>query len=117
MEDVKVKKAELLATLRTNKQEHQAQYDAALIKYREKLIEELEKHLDLAKKGKKVPHHLLLTIPEVHVDAFETAIQMLEWEVDDEVSISMYDFQRFVQNEWEWSKAFHANTTSYLKGR
>lgn len=116
MENITVNKAELLATLQTNKAEHRDQYEEALGKYREALIAELEEKLADAHQGNKVEHHLNLRIPESHLDSFETAIQMLEWEVEETVELDQVDFQRYVQNQWEWARSFASNTASYLAG-
>lgn len=116
MENITVNKNDLMKTLRTNQQEHEAQYAAAIVKYREKLIEELDKKLARAKEGKPVKHQFYLPIPENFTDDFETAIQMLEWAQGDTVDLSYRDFQRFVQNKWEWNDRFASNTTAYLVG-
>lgn len=115
MEKVAVSKKDLLKTLRRNKNEHEKQYTKALEKYREKLIEELNEKLERAMAGKTVKHQFLLPIPENFTDRFQTAIEMLEWEVGDIVELDQQDFARYIQNRWEWNERFLANTGSYLK--
>lgn len=114
MNTITVNKEELLRTLRENKAEHEEQYKAASVAYRKKLVAQLEKKLAKAKAGKNVKTYFTLPEPEKHTDSFETAIQMLEWEEDSVVRLDSRDFQRFVQNQWEWAHSFASNTGSYL---
>jgi hypothetical protein len=116
MDRITVSKADLMETLKSNQREHNKQYEAALKQYRKQLVAELDYLLERARKGKTVSHYLKLAIPEQHDDSFKTAIEMLEWSVSDTVELDQRDFQRFVQNEWEWKQSWHANTASYLPG-
>lgn len=114
MNTITVNKAELLATLENNLSQHEEEYAQALVKYREKLIEELDGKLADAKAGKKVDHMLRLPIPQSYAESFQTAIEMLQWSVDDEVELDQRDFQRFVQNQWEWAQQYAASNAVYL---
>jgi predicted phage-related endonuclease len=111
---ITVNKEELLNTLERNQTQHETDYADALVAYRAKLIEELDQKLADAKAGKKVDHHLRLPIPESYAESFQTAIEMLQWDVAAEVQLDQRDFQRFVQNQWEWQHQFAASTAAYL---
>jgi hypothetical protein len=54
--------------------------------------------------------------PEEHTEDFDRAIEMLQWEVGDEVTLSEHDFATLVQNQWGWARSFASNTTSYVGG-
>ena len=47
---------------------------------------------------------------------YDTALAMLEWEVDDTVELDYRSFERLVENKWEWRASFAANTESYVGG-
>jgi hypothetical protein len=113
METITVDKADLHAKLETNRQAHQELFDKAQVVYREKMIEELDRALAEAKAGRRIRRAFSLPVPENHVEDFDTAIQMLEWETEDYVELSHRDFRRYVQNQWEWERSFAANTMSY----
>jgi hypothetical protein len=113
MDNITVDKADLIATLRDNRDKHRDLFDKAQVVYREKMIEELDRALAEAKAGRKIRRAFTLPTPENHTEDFDTAIQMLEWEAEDYVSLSMRDFMRYVQNRWEWERSFAANTESY----
>jgi hypothetical protein len=116
MEDVKVDKEQLLKTLRKNRKKHRGIYEKALEAYRVAAIEAFEKRLDDAKNGREIVTFVNLPQPEDHTADFDTAIEMLEWDKGKSVILSQRDFQRFVQNKWEWRASFAANTESYVAG-
>lgn len=121
MQNITVNKADLIAKLRTNRDEHKAIYDEAVSVYKERFIREAEKFLmeslEYAKRGEPFKQMVWLPVPEEHTADFDRALEMLEWEVDDEVELSEYEFSQLVQNEWGWAKNFASNTTSYTAGR
>jgi hypothetical protein len=114
MDTIRVKKDDLIATLRGNRDIHRETFLKAQDVYREKVIAAFEERLEAARNGEKILTYINLPEPEDHTDAFNTAINMLEWEIGDEVDLDRRDFQRFVQNQWEWGASFAANTGSYL---
>lgn len=114
MDTVDVDKANLIATIRDNRDRHRSIFEKAQEVYREKMIEELDRALDDAKNGRKIVRFINLPEPEDHTSDFDTALQMLEWEVGDTIELSRRDFQRYVLNQWEWAAGFAANTESYL---
>ena len=113
MDTITVDKEDLLATLRDNRQQHREIFERAQVVYREKVIEELDRALDDAKNGRKIIRHIALPEPEDHTKDFDTAIQMLEWDTAETVTLDRRDFARFVQNRWEWDQTFRQNTVGY----
>jgi len=116
MDTITVRKEDLLDTIRRNRDEHRDIFQRAQEAYREKWIEELDVRLREAQRGYVIRRHFSLPEPEDHTRDFDTAIQMLEWETGDEVELDRRDFQRYVQNQWEWAQSFGANTRSYVEG-
>jgi nitric oxide synthase oxygenase domain/subunit len=113
MDTITVTKADLIATLRENRDAHQEVFDKAQVVYREKMIEELDRALEEARNGGKIRRGFSLPVPENHVEDFDTAIQMLEWDTGDTVDLTMREFRQYVQNEWGWQASYAANTLSY----
>lgn len=113
MDTITVKKEDLLATLRDNRQQHREIFLKAQGVYREKVIEAFEARLEGIRNGERIVTYINLPEPEDHTDAFDTAIEMLEWEQSDTVELNMRDFTRYVQNRWEWRASFAANTEAY----
>jgi hypothetical protein len=115
MENIKVNKGKLMDTMARNREQHRQQFLDAQVIYRERAIEELDRRLQRARDGKKIwDLHFNLPQPRDYTDAYDTAIEMLTWEVGEEIELSERDFQRFVQNNWEWAQAFASSTQAYL---
>ena len=53
-------------------------------------------------------------MPENHEDDFTRAIQMLEWEVGDEVMLAEDEFAQFVQDDWGWKQQFRTTGMAYI---
>lgn len=114
METITVKKDQLLATIKENREAHREQFLKAQEKYRERVIEELDARLEQARNGGRINLGFALPEPVDYTDSYDTAIGMLEWEIGDEITLEEADFKRYVLNKWEWARMFAANTASYL---
>lgn len=114
MKTVTVEKDALIEKVRANREEHRATFLAAQEAFRERVIEELDRRLELARRGDRVELFIRLPEPEDHTDDYDTAIAMLEWEVDPVVELDYRSFERLVENKWEWRASFAANTESYV---
>jgi hypothetical protein len=114
MQEITVEKTALIAKLQSNRDEHRSMFIKAQERYREAMIAELDRALQEARNGDKIRRAFSLPVPEDHTEEFNTAIEMLQWETGDEVQLDQHDFQRYVQNRWQWAASFAANTQSYL---
>lgn len=114
MQNITVDKLRLQETLEKNRDKHRALFLQAQEKYRERVIEELDRRLADARSGRKIDIFISLPEPEDYTGEFDTAISMVEWDENETITLSERDFQRYVLNKWEWAHAFAANTTSYL---
>lgn len=115
MKSITVSKTKLLDTLQKNRDQHQAIYNEANAKFREAAVRELENRLFAARGTGKISLYINLSEPEDHTDSFDTAIAMVKWEQSDSIELTEQDFNRYVQNKWEWERSFAANTMSYIK--
>lgn len=114
MEAITVDRLELIKTLKANRDEHREMFEEALGVYRERVVEELERHLDDAKNGRKISRSIGLVEPRDYTDEYSRVIAMLEWDKNPTVQVSEHDFGRYVLNDWEWREAFAASTGAYL---
>lgn len=114
MDTIKVDKARLIETLKKNREEHKAIFDKAQVVYREQMIAELDRALDEAKNGGKIRRGFSLPVPENHIEDFDTAIQMLEWDQGKTVELTQREFQTYVENKWGWQQSFAGNTQAYV---
>lgn len=114
MSTITVHKQDLIDTVTKNRDEHRAQFLAAQKKYRAKVIEIFDQRLADARDGKKINLHFALPEPVDYTESYNTVLAMLDWEVGSVVELDRDDFERYVENKWEWARMFAANTQSYL---
>ena len=72
--------ADLLDVIRANRAEHRDLFLKAQEKYRERVIEELDKRLEEVRRGKPISLGFHLPEPVDYTDSYDEAIEMLEWE-------------------------------------
>lgn len=116
MRTVKVKKSELVSTLKTNSDVHVREFNKAMEGYWRTAEREVEKLLDRVRNKRwDQPYQIAvsLTRPECHLDEYNTALEMLEWSTEDEVELTQQEFKQFVQDEWSWKEAFAQTTQMY----
>ena len=117
MNQVKVKKDELLKILRKNRAEHRDIFLKAQEKYREVAIKELDAQLKAARSGKPfvLAKIVQLILPKDYTTEYDRAIQMLDMSVDDTIIITAIEFQNYVQDIWNWSRDWAYSNSSYVK--
>lgn len=113
MKEVVVKKDKLLETLRTNKETHRASFETALEGYKARSVELLEEHIARIRAGKVERVVVQLPLPEDHTDDYERAIESLEWNIFDEVHLSITEFDQFVRDNWAWKGEFLRTSAMY----
>ena len=113
MNQVKVKRADLLARVRTNRDAHRTLFLKAQEGYRKLVIEELDRMLKDAKDGLSIRRSVTLTEPSNHIKDYDRVITMLEMSVDDTVTLDAHDFDRYVMDNWDWSRFALATNTAY----
>lgn len=118
MEKVEVSKAELKARLKENLETHQKDFEIAWEAFREKAVHNFEERLKQVKnlkKGEQINLFVNLTVPEDHTNDYEQALDMLDWEVDETVMLTQYEFTQLVRDDWGWKGAF-AQTNAFYTG-
>lgn len=115
MQSIKVKRLELLDTLRANRENHRKVFLEASEGYREAAIAELDKSLEAAKRGERIRRSIGLAEPMDQTREYDRAIRMLEMSVDTEITLSDRDFQQFVMDDWAWKEQFSASNRAYVK--
>jgi hypothetical protein len=110
---VKVKREELLTKVRTNREAHQSLFLKAQEGYRKLVIEELDHMLADAKAGLVIRRSVTLTEPSNHLKDYDRVITMLEMSVEDTITLDAQDFDRYVMDNWDWSRFALATNTAY----
>jgi len=116
MQEITVKKDALRSTLRTNRETHVKDFEIAWEAYHAKVVENVEQLLGAAKnarKGTAINLHVNLHAPVNHVEDYDRALEMLDWEVTDEVVLQEHEFAELVQDNWGWKATFSNLNTMY----
>jgi hypothetical protein len=73
----------------------------------------LEQLLDDVKTGKFKPFVLDLQLPQDHTEDYDTVIGMLGMCTEPEIEIQFSDYQKFVEDKWEWKQHFLFSNAGY----
>lgn len=114
MNTITVKKLDLLIKLRENKEAHVEKYKEALRGYRVKAAEELTKKLEKVRSGKKFDLYSKLNEPNSHEKEYTTVIEMLEFDIKDQVEVTEQEFKAWVKDDWTWKSSFTSSNSGYI---
>ena len=114
MNGTKVKKDELLAIMRTNRDAHWAVFEKALLACREDILATLDRELQRAREGHPIRVSYHFPRPEDHPPDYDRVIRMLEMSVQQVIDLDEEDFARYVMDDWEWKRMWAAN--AYVSG-
>jgi hypothetical protein len=113
---VTVDKKNLLEKMKTNLAKHREQFLEAQEGYREEVIKQLDSMLqDARDKKKRIRVLVELEAPEDHSSEYDTNIAMLEWSINDTITITQQQFNQFVLDKWGWSDRFRGTNAVYSK--
>lgn len=113
MNTIEVSKEELLEVLKTNKATHQSEYESAYEGYVVKASEALDKMKQDLLAGKKSGLYFDLPEPQNYVEHYDLAIEMLEMDKNQLVTLSVGDFKQYVKDQWAWKEGFTLSNSAY----
>lgn len=113
---VKVKKSDLLETLRKNKAEHVEAFDLAYKAWVTDMTVAVDKL-----NGAPINDELLKKVtsvwqnkPKTYADSYVSAIKQMEMEIRDEIDLELHEFDELVCDQWDWQRNFTSNTYSSM---
>ncbi len=115
LENVKIKRLELLAIVKENRAQHRKIFEEAIVGYREQAIKELEVHIQEARDGKRVKRSVSIPEPIDQTREYDKAIRMLELSVDDVIELDHHGFSNLVLDDWHWKQNFIVANSTYSK--
>lgn len=113
MDKVTVQRAELLETLRKNREEHKQIFEEALAGYRTEVVRVLEARLADARQNRRIDLRISLVQPVDQTKEYDRAIRMCEMSVDDTIELSNEAFANYVMDDWSWSHQFLSANSTY----
>jgi hypothetical protein len=106
MRSIKMSKETLRALVQANRDEHRNLFEEALDAFREQAIANLEARIEQIRNGGQVELYLNLEQPVDHTEDYDRVLQMLDYELDEEVTLTEQEFAQYVQDDWGWKQAF-----------
>lgn len=116
MDRVTVKKDELLAALRENRENHRDIFEEACEGYQARAIQLLEEHITRIRQGKREQVQVILPAPADHTKDYDRVIRMVEMSVDNEIDLEASDFASYVMDDWRWKREFLMTNSAYSAG-
>lgn len=114
MEEIQVKKSELVARLQENRDNHRALFLEAQEGYKQALIDTIEEELIRARQGKQPQWKAMrLPVPEDHTKDYDAVIDMVTMDVRDTIDLTQPEFRQYVRDEWRWREEFINTTRTY----
>jgi hypothetical protein len=111
-----VKKSALLAKLQANRATHRAQFLAAQEGFKQAMIDELERRLEDARKGKRFDASFRMTEPVDMTREYDRALTSLEMMIGDDIELDIQEFTCYVMDQWAWSAQVTASNSLYTQG-
>lgn len=115
MNEVRVNKDHLLDALKKNRERHVDTFEQVMEDYRLEAVRLLEEHIHRIENGAVAKVHVTLPAPENYEQEYDNAIAMVEWEESDTITLTAYDFNRYVLDQWEWRGKFDQTVATYSK--
>ena len=110
---IKVKKSDLINTLKKNQKKHIKQFGKAVVAYKREVSKQLNKLHEKNEKG-ELDIRLDLVKPVNKQKNYTKIIEMFDWELDDEVELSQDEFKEYVQDEFGFAIQARLSNSTYL---
>lgn len=111
---ISVKKADLIAKIKENKENHITEYGKAVIAYKEAALELLAELTKKVNEG-DLDIRLNLVTPINNSANYDKIIEMFEWEVNEIVELEQNEFLEYVQDETDFAVNAKFSNSTYLK--
>ena len=109
---IKVNKQELIDIVKKNKEAHIIDYAEAVVAYKKEALRQLRLQTKAVNKGALVVR-INLTSPINEEKSYDKIIRMFEMDVQDEVEISVNEFNEYVLDETSFALQAKMSNSSY----
>lgn len=111
--EILMKKAQLIAAIKKNKEVHIKAYAKAIIAYKKEALKQLAEQTKLAKEG-KLTIFLNLTSPVNLVEHYDELIEMFEIDVREELVLSQQEYNEYYKDKTETTRHAILSNQMYL---
>ncbi len=113
---ITVNKDELMNTLKENRKTHQKEYLETLTGYKKQLEDILVEQIVALKSTEPTKDfrlEVLIVAPSHHLEDYDKYIEMIKWEVKEEIEITSTEFDNLIRDEWHWTGGFKRAYNSF----
>ncbi len=113
---IAIKKADLIAKITENKEKHIKEFEEA----KEAYVIEANKQIEKAKKeldGGSFEIFIKLTTPVNRAEEYDKVIGMFTWEVKEEIELTQSEFNDYIYDDNDSSRAAKFSNSFYSSGR
>ena len=110
---IKVKKADLIAKIKENKENHVKEFEKATYAYREEALRQLRTQLERVEGG-ALDAKLDLITPVNNAENYDNILEMFTWEVEEIVELGQDEFQEYVQDTTDFAVKAKMSNSAYL---
>ena len=116
---VTVKRDDIIDALHQGLKKHKIEYRNAVSEYEEACVKFLEEALEHVKSGVFDREKITLSLikPENYSDEYQRILDMLEYSVDETLTLDADTFRAYFKGEWSWQARFNdivGSTKAYL---
>lgn len=113
LQEVTVDKKQLIETVEKNKEIHAHDFEDTWEEY----IKAFKKALDvvaehLSKNEVDTSELNKLPKPKSYVDSYEETLELLRWEVNEQITLNRDEFQNYVLDNWHWKANFESSKST-----
>lgn len=114
MDSIKVRRDELLAIVKTNREAHRDLFLRAQEGFRARVVERLDKMLADARSGLRYDLSVALSPPIDQTKDYDRVIRALELSINEVVELSEHEFAQYVMDDWAWRQNVMVTNSAYL---
>jgi len=110
---VHVKRDELLAKLKANRENHRKIFLEAQEGFRKEVVKQLDQALKDAREGRRFRNQISIDAPVDQTSDYDRVISMLSMAVDETIELNENDYSAYVLDQWRWRYNFLTSNAKY----
>ncbi len=111
---ITIDKEKLVKKIMANKMDHVKEYGKAMYGYQVAVHLELTNLVKIAATKLYTQVKLNTVAPISYIKKYEEILSMLEFEMNDTIELTTYEFRQYVLNQWDWTESFRLSNTGNI---
>jgi len=114
MKNVRIKKDELIAVIKTNRENHANDYKDAYRKFLtigSQLLH--DRYQEFVNQNKGLTLNFSIAAPLNYLHQYDRILEMLAMETESTVTLDQTEFRQYVQDDWAWKDSYNSSKSGY----